>query len=121
MNLSLKTAQQKLPSTFIGTVTRIGFYQDTLPKLVITVKKHGLLALPFRNGERVPVTFAINGKCFTAGIRTTDRSATVMISPDLSDAEENPVRLSDVLYNNGWDDKESRVELKIEDGVISFV
>jgi hypothetical protein len=112
---------QKLSATFTGTVTRIGFYQDTLPKLIITVKKHGLLALPFRNGERVPVTLAIDGKRFTAGVRTTDRSATVMISPDLNDAEQNPVRLSDLLYSSGWDNKSSRIDLKIEDGVISFI
>lgn len=107
------------PATLLGTVTKIGYYQDTLPKLVITVKKTDSSVIPFRNGERVSVAFRINGECFTAGIRTTNRSATVMISPDLNDAECNPVRLTDLLYNLGWNDKSSRIELRIENGVIS--
>ena len=111
--------QKVLPATLLGTVTRIGYYRDTLPKLVITVKKNDSLAIPFRDGERIPVPFVINGKCFTAGVRTTNRSATVMISPDLNDAEHNPVRLTDLLYNFGWNEKSSRVELTIKDGAIN--
>ena len=107
------------PATLLGTVTRIGYYRDTLPKLIITVKKNDSLAIPFRDGERIPFPFVINGKCFTAGIRTTNRSATVMISPDLDDAEQNPVRLADLLYDCGWDEKISRVELTVEDGAIN--
>lgn len=121
MNIALQSMQHQkvLHAKCLGTVTRIGYYSDTLPKLVITVKKNDSLAIPFRDGERIPVPFAINGKCFIAGIRTTTRSATVMISPDLNDSEQNPVRLTDLLYNCGWDDKRSRVELTIEDGIIN--
>lgn len=107
------------PATLLGTVTRIGYYRDTLPKLVITVKKTDSSVIPFRDGERVAMPFIINGECFTAGIRSTNRSATVMISPDLNDSESNPVRLTDLLYNLGWNDKSSRIELRIENGVIS--
>lgn len=104
----------------IGTVTRIGYYCDSLPKLVITIKKNDATAIPFRDGERVPMPFSINGECFTAGIRSTNRSATVMISPDLNDSESNPVRLTDLLYELGWSEKSSRIELRIENGVINF-
>jgi len=121
MDMTIQSRQhhQVLPVVLMGTVTRIGYYRDTLPKLVITVKKNDSHAIPFRNGERVAVPFVINGECFTAGIRTTDRSATVMISPDLNDAECFPVRLTDLLYGLGWDEKKSRLELRIEDGAIS--
>jgi hypothetical protein len=121
MNIAIQSRQYQkvLPAVLLGTVTRIGYYRDTLPKLVITVKKNDSLAIPFRVGERIPFPFVINGKCFTAGIRTTNRSATVMISPDLDDVEHNPVRLTDLLYAFGWDDKISRVELTIKDGVIN--
>lgn len=112
--------QAVVSAVLIGTVTRIGYYRDSLPKLVITVKKNDSMAIPFRNGERVPMPFIINGECFTAGIRSTNRSATVMISPDLNDSESNPVRLTDLLYNLGWNDKSSRIELRIENGVINF-
>jgi hypothetical protein len=91
-----------------------------MPKLVITVKKSDSPALPFRDGERVPMRFIINGECFTAGIRSTNRSATVMISPDLNDSDSNPVRLTDLLYNLGWSGKNSRVELRLEAGAINF-
>lgn len=121
MNVTKQGGQQQkgLTDTFLGTITRIGYYWDTMPKLVITVKKSDSMSIPFQNGERVPVPFVINGKCFTAGIRTTNRSATVMISPDLNDAELNPVRLTDLLYYHGNDMKKSRVELIFKDGVLN--
>lgn len=122
MNTPLHKRQQKeiLPETFTGTITRIGYYGDSLPKLVITVKKSDTLPIPFQDGERVPIPFVINGECFTAGIRTTNRSATVMISPDLNDSDSNLVRLTDLLCNLGWNGRESRIELRLEDGAINF-
>jgi len=114
-------AQQAVRSSVMqGTVTRIGYYRDSLPKLVITVKKNGSLPIPYQDGERVSIPFVINGKCFTAGIRTTSHAATVMISPDLNDSESKPVRLTDLLYDCGWNGKNSQIELRIEDGAISF-
>lgn len=107
------------PTILLGTVIRIGYYRDTLPKLVIIVKKTDASVIPFRDGERVAIPFRINGECFTAGVRTTHRSATVMISPDLNDAECNPVRLTDLLYGLGWDGKKSRIELRVEAGLIA--
>ena len=109
-----------LPAAVPGTVTRIGYYRDGLPKLVITVKKSDSQTLPFRDGERVSMPFIINGACFTAGIRSTQRSATVMISPDLNDADCNPVRLADLLFNLGLGGKQTRIELRIQDGAINF-
>lgn len=106
------------PATLLGTVTRIGYYRDTLPKLVITVKKNDSLVIPFREGERVSVPFVINGNRFIAGVRTTNRSTTVMICPDLNDSEQNPVRLVDLLYLHGGDMKSSRIELVVIGGVI---
>ena len=120
-NMAMQSWQHQtvLPAVLVGTVTRVGYYRDTLPQLIITVRKEEAMAIPFRNRERVPVPFVINGKRFAAGIRTTNRSATVMICPDLNDAERNPARLTDLLYDLGWNEKKSRVELTIEDGVIN--
>ena len=126
MNASMNSEQSKagssrlvLPAVMPGTVTRIGYYRDSLPKLVITVKKSDSSALPFRDGERVPMPFIINGECFTAGIRSTQCSTTVMISPDLNDADCNPVRLTDLLYNLGWGGKQSHIALRVQDGAIN--
>jgi len=106
--------------TVTGTITRIGYYGDSLPKLVITVKKSDTLPIPFQDGERVPIPFIINGEWFTAGIRSTKRSATVMISPDLNDSDSNLVRLTDLLCGIGWNGRCYRVELRLEDGTINF-
>jgi hypothetical protein len=111
--------QLELPTTLSGKITRIGYYQDTLPKLIITVKKEQFVAIPIREGERLPVPFIINGQRFIAGVRTTNRSATVMICPDLNDADQGTFRLADLLYCNGWDMKNSRLDLVINDGVIN--
>ena len=119
MNISMHSWQQMLPAVLAGTVTRVGYYRDTLPQLIIVVRKEEAMAIPFRDGERVSVPFVINGKRFTAGIRTTNRSATVMICSDLNDAEHNPVRLADLLYDLGWNENNTRVELTIEDGVVN--
>jgi len=118
--LQSRRQQMEPPVILLATVTRIGYYWDSLPKLVLTVKKSDSSVIPFREGERVAIPFRINGEYYTAGVRTTNRAATVMISPDLNDAESNPVRLTDLLYGLGWNDKSSRIELRVEDGVISF-
>jgi len=116
----IKTGRSRfvLPVVVPGTVTRIGYYRDSLPKLVITVKKSDSMALPFCDGERVSIPFIINGECFTAGIRTTNRSTTVMISPDLEDEACNPVRLTDLLCDLGWNGKKPSVELRLEHGAL---
>jgi hypothetical protein len=121
MNIAMHSRQHSkvLPAVLLGTVTRVGYYRDTLPQLIITLKKDEALAIPFREGERVPVPFVINGNRFMAGVRTTSRSATVMICSDLNDAELNPARLSDLLFDHGWNENKSRIELKIEGGVIN--
>jgi len=112
---------QVLPAVLLGTVTRVGYYQDTLPKLIITVRKEDFKSIQLREGVRLTVPFVINGNRFIAGVRTTNRSATVMICPDLIDADQNVVRLTDLLYHHGGDIKKSRVELVIEGGAINCV
>lgn len=110
--------QEVLPSAVLGTVTCVGYYRDTMPQLIITVKKQEARAIPFREGERVPVPFIIKGDRFVAGIRTTIRSATVMICPDLSSGEEATVRLVDLLAAQGWNSKKSRLVLTVVGGAI---
>jgi len=121
MNIAIQNRQHRkvLPATLLGTVTRIGYYRDTLPKLIITVKKEELVDIPLREGERLPVPFIIDGRHFTAGVRTTRLSRTVMICPDLNDSDQNVFRLADLLYCHGGNMKNSRIELVIEDGVIN--
>jgi hypothetical protein len=100
----------------VGTVTRIGYYGDTLPKLIITVKKGEVAGIPFREGERISLPFVIRGQTYTAGVRTTQRSTTVMVCPDLSDAAGSPARLTDVLFSQGI--TQTRLALLIDNGAI---
>jgi len=121
MNIAIHSRQhhQVLPAVLLGTVTLVGYYRDTLPKFIITVRKEEFKGIQLRAGERLPVPFIINGKRYIAGVRTTNRSATVMICPDLNDADQNIFRLTDLLYYRGGNMKKSRIELVIEGGVIS--
>jgi len=123
MNIAIQSRQhhQVLPAALLGTVTRVGYYWDTLPKFIITMRKEEFKGIQLREGERLPVPFIINGRRYIAGVRTTNRSATVMICPDLNDAEQNIFRLSDLLYHHGGDMKKCRLKLIIEGGVISCV
>ncbi len=80
-----------------GRVTRVGYYRDTLPLLVISILKEEAAQLPWQDGERVPVPLSMNGETYRAGIRSTLRSFNIIISPDLIDRVGNPVRLTDLL------------------------
>jgi hypothetical protein len=100
-----------------GNVTRIGYYGDTLPKLIITIRKEDAY-IPFSDGNRIPVPFVINGMQYTAGIRSTKRSGTVMICCDLFDADLKSVRLSDLLFDVGWNTGNSKIRMLFENGVI---
>jgi hypothetical protein len=99
--LSASRQQTMLPATITGKVTKIGYYFDALPKLIIAFRKEDAGLLPYRTGERVVIPLAIDGERFKAGIRTTARSATVMLCPDLVDATGDTVRLIDVLFSQG--------------------
>jgi hypothetical protein len=57
--------------TIIGRVTRIGYYRDTLPKLVITIRKEAASGIQINDGERRQVTLSINDETYLTGIRTT--------------------------------------------------
>ncbi len=89
------------PALLQSTVTRIGYYSDTLPKLIITIGKKGLEPLSISPGVRHPVTLYINGDEYHAALRTTLRSPTVMICPDLIGQSGETIRLVEVLAEQG--------------------
>lgn len=104
--------------TLLGKVAKVGFYRDTLPLLIINIKKEDAGPLPYREGERVSIPFVINGRPYIAGLRATIRSATVMICSDLLDAELNSVRLVDLLFSLGWTHTETSLELIFRNGAV---
>ena len=119
--ISSSQGRHQVPPTSItiaGKVAKVGFYRDTLPLLIINIKKEDAGTLPYHVGERVSIPFVVNGQPYIAGLRATARSATVMICSDLLDEDLNPVRLVDVLFSLGWTHKESTLELTIRNQMI---
>lgn len=104
--------------TVVGKVAKVGFYRDTLPLLIINIKKENAQCLPFREGERVSIPFVVNGQPYIAGLRATARSSTVMICSDLLDADLNSVRLVDLLFSLGWSQRDSNIELTVKNGTV---
>lgn len=118
MNSELSCRRGEAPpaAQLVGTVTRIGYYGDTLPKLIITVKKTDVTGMLFVDGERLSLPFIIRDKTYVAGVRTTQRSATVMVCPDLLDTAGTSARLTDVLFSQGV--TQSRLALRVTDDAI---
>jgi hypothetical protein len=104
--------------TLMGKVAKVGFYRDTLPLLIITIKKELAQCLPYQEGERVSIPFVVNGQPYIAGLRATVRSTTVMFCSDLLDAELQTVRLVDLLFSLGWSHKDSNLELTLRNGTV---
>lgn len=123
MSLSTGRHQAVLshPFTLHGKVVKVGYYRDTLPLLVINIKKEDAETLPFKVGERVPIPFVVNGQRYMAGLRATARSANVMICSDLIDGGSNAVRLVDVLYSAGWTQRNSNLTLSVEGNSIYWL
>lgn len=92
-------------TTTTGKVTKIGYYSDTLPKLVITIPKSNASELPLRERERMNLPLAMNGETYHAGIRTTTKAKTLTICPDLLDATGNEIRLTDLLLRDNIQQK----------------
>lgn len=101
------------PLLINGTVTRIGYYGDTLPKLVISLPKVTSDFSWLSQGVRYPIILRIFDKQYTAALRTTPKSAFVTISPDLIENSGRQVRLVDLLAPLGFFSKD-KVPILVE-------
>jgi len=106
--------------TITGKVTRLGYYRDTLPKLVITIPKSAAGGLSISESERVDLQVSMNGKTYRAGIRTTPKAKVLTICPDLLDAAGNEIRLTDLLLRHNIQQK-STVALSIGVEVVTII
>lgn len=91
--------------TITGKVTRLGYYRDTLPKLVITIPKSAADGLSICEGERENLQLSMNGKTYHAGIRTTSKARVLTICPDLQDIAGGEIRLTDLLLRHNIEQK----------------
>ena len=118
MNVKTCPENQGLPAEIIPAVlTRIGYYRDTLPQLIISIPKKAAGSLPFRDDRREEIPLVIAGESYRAGMRSTERAATIQISPDLIDAGGEKVRLADLIFRHGFD-RAVCLELVFSDGVL---
>jgi hypothetical protein len=108
------------PATLTGTVTRIGYYGDTILKLIIAMSKRDFYPCIIGEGVCHPAILYINGDMFAAGLRTTARSATVMVCPDIVDSAGQPARLADVLFQSGIVST-SQVHVSLESGPAGII
>ncbi len=109
-----------LPTTILGKVTKVGYYRDTLPLFIITIRKEDAASLPYKTGERVSLPLVINGKHYSAGLRATANSNTVMICSDLTDSNLSTVRLVDLLFGQGWTNRDAKIMLTVKNEIIYF-
>jgi hypothetical protein len=88
-----------------GRVTKVGYYRDTLPKLVVTIPKNDAGGLSIDVGERVDLQLYLHGETYHAGIRTTPNARTLTICPDLLNVSGSEIRLTDLLLQHNIQQK----------------
>jgi hypothetical protein len=103
--------------TLPGIITRVGYYRDTLPLMLITIPKRLAGSLKYRDGERVTMPLVVDGERYLAGIRTTTHSETLQVCPDLVDSEGKKVRLADIIFKHRLDSSHI-VNLNVIDSVL---
>ena len=89
------------------------YYSDGLEALEIWIPVARAEALPFRQGQRVPIVLHLPHQRYEAGLRSTSRNPYVWICPDLRTPEGAKVSLSRALESCGLQ-KNQRVHLTTE-------
>jgi hypothetical protein len=100
-----------------GKVTSIGFYRDSLPKLVIVMPSENISE--WQPGKRIPIKLEHAGACYNAGVRVDAKGTKATISPDLTDCNDQPVRLCDLLLAHNIT-RRMTVRLKLSGDRLSF-
>lgn len=106
----------------IGHVRGLGsFYADDgLERVEIWVKKDGFEVLPFETGKRIPIDFIIQNEAFLAGLRATEKTPYVGISPDMVDENGQKASLAKVLNKHGFT-KNQEIVLQVDGCQITLV
>jgi len=97
------------------------FYAESgLERVEIWVEKDKAGDLPYEIGKRVPIEFSIQTETFLAGLRATEKTTYVWVSPDLLDENRQKVSLAMVL--DKYDvTKNQEIVLQVEGTRISLV
>jgi hypothetical protein len=72
-------------------------HPDGSERLYIAVNKTEAVGFPYKENERVPVKFEVNGKVYDAGVRTTPAQPIVYVASDLLAPGGGKVTLASVL------------------------
>lgn len=93
---------------FVGKIRGMGKYyvESGLEIVEIWINKSDAEGMPYALGERVTINLIIGTKMFTAGLRATEGTLYVWISPDLVDDDGYAVSLAEVLQEHGFQKNE---------------
>ena len=92
-------------------------HSDGRERRYITVKKKEAKGFPWREGGRVPVDLEVNGKVYSAGVRSTRSQSVVYIAADLHGPVGEKVTLAAVLEEAGVQ-KRQQVTIEVERGTL---
>jgi hypothetical protein len=86
---------------FVGKIRGLGshYVETGLERVEIWINKSDAEGMPYELGERVAIELIIGSKMFTAGLRATEGTPYVWVSPDLVDDDGYEVSLVHVGIN----------------------
>jgi hypothetical protein len=89
---------------FVGKIRGLGshYVETGLERVEIWINKSDAEGMPYELGERVAIELIIGSKMFTAGLRATEGTPYVWVSPDLVDDDGYEVSLAEILHENGF-------------------
>jgi hypothetical protein len=99
-----RAEQAGVPKALVdATVRALGdSYADGTPQLEINLPIDRAAPLPFKKGERVPISLRIAGKEYRAGLRATRRHKKVWVSPDVYASGGERLTLGRLLTDAGF-------------------
>lgn len=96
------------------------YVEDGLERVEIWVQKEDARGLPYELDKRIPIELIIKNETFLAGLRATEKTPYVWISPDLLDAKRQKISLAKVL--NKWGvSKNQEILLQVDKEQITLI
>ncbi len=90
---------------FVGKIRGLSTYysESGLERLEIWIKKSDAEKMPYKLDERVTINLIIGSQMFTSGLRATEKTPYVWISPDLISDDGYEVSLAEILQEHGFE------------------
>lgn len=96
------------------------YYKNGLEIFEIHINNQYYDYLPCIYGKRVEIKLIINNLEYIAGIRSTEKSPIIWISPNILDLQNNKHKLVEVLTNNGFYKNEKVQLILVQNNIIEL-